>query len=89
VEEHYFVIADFARVVSQDAEFAAQATQVSVAAQIAPDLNDPAKAPAICWALELLRRAFDNIIRNAIRISPEGNGRGHTADRASFMPTKE
>jgi two-component system OmpR family sensor kinase len=72
VEEHYFDIADLLRVVTDDAEFEAQATRVSVALQISPELDDPTKAPVICGAPELVRRALDNIIRNAIRFSPAG-----------------
>jgi two-component system, OmpR family, sensor kinase len=72
-EEVYFDVADLVEVVCEDARFEAQPLRVGVELHLGPELTDPARAPLMSGAPELLRRALDNVIRNALRFSPPGS----------------
>ena len=72
VEESYFDIAALLDVICEDARFEAQPRQVSVKLKVDATLADPAKAPLVAGAPELIRRALENVIRNALRFSPTG-----------------
>jgi two-component system OmpR family sensor kinase len=71
-EEIYFDLASLLEVVCDDARFEAQPRGVSVALALGPELAEPAHAPLLTGAPELLRRAVENVIRNALRFSPPG-----------------
>lgn len=71
-EEIYFDVAALLQVVCDDARFEAQPLRVAVDLTLSPDLADPARAPLMTGAPELLRRAVENVIRNALRFSPPG-----------------
>jgi two-component system OmpR family sensor kinase len=71
-EEIYFDIAALLQVVCDDARFEAQPLRVQVDLILSPELADPERAPLITGAPELLRRAVENVIRNALRFSPPG-----------------
>lgn len=68
--ERYFDIATLLQMVCDDARFEAQPLNVVVRLEIDDALSDPERAPLMSGAPELLRRALDNIIRNALRFSP-------------------
>ena len=72
VEQIYFDIAALLEVICADARFEAQTNQVGVELAIDEALADPARAPLIAGAPELIRRALENVIRNALRFSPAG-----------------
>lgn len=87
-EEIYFDIAALLQVVCDDARFEAQPLQVAVDLDLSPELADPAHAPLIVGAPELLRRAVENVIRNALRFSPPGKAvevRGWVEDRTVLI----
>ena len=71
-EEIYFDIAALLQVICDDARFEAQPLQVSIDLELSPALTDPERTPLITGAPELLRRAIENVIRNALRFSPPG-----------------
>jgi len=71
-EEIYFDLAGLLRVICDDAQFEAQPREVKVALELSPELTDPDRAPVLRGAPELLRRGFENVIRNALRFSPPG-----------------
>lgn len=71
-EEIYFDVASLLQVVCDDARFEAQPRQVRVELELGPELADPAHAPLLTGAPELVRRAVENVIRNALRFSPPG-----------------
>lgn len=71
-EEIFFDVAALVQVVCDDARFEAQPLQVKVELELSPELADPARAPLMTGAPELLRRAIENVIRNALRFSPPG-----------------
>lgn len=69
-EEIFFDVAALVQVVCDDARFEAQPLRVKVDLELSPELADPARAPLMTGAPELLRRAVENVIRNALRFSP-------------------
>lgn len=71
-EEIYFDVASLLRVICDDAQFEAQPRGVKVELELSPELSDPDHAPVLRGAPELLRRGFENVIRNALRFSPPG-----------------
>lgn len=71
-EEIYFDVASLLRVICDDARFEAQPRDVKVALELSQELSDPDQAPVLKGAPELLRRGFENVIRNALRFSPAG-----------------
>ena len=71
-EDVYFDIAGLLEVICADARFEAQPLNVGVELQVEETLSDPAKAPLVAGAPELIRRALENVIRNALRFSPAG-----------------
>lgn len=72
-EQIYYDIASLLHVVGEDARFEAQPRGVNVSLKIAPVLEDPSRAPLLVGAPELLRRAVENVVRNAMRFSPAGS----------------
>ena len=72
-EEIYFDIAAMLEVICDDARFEAQPREVGVELSVAEALADPATAPLVAGAPELIRRALENVIRNALRFSPSGS----------------
>lgn len=72
-EQLYFDVASLLEVICADASFEAQPRQVGVDLVIAKSLKDPARAPVIAGDPELIRRALENVVRNAIRFSPAGS----------------
>lgn len=71
-EEVYVDIGDLLRAICADTGFEAEPRQVQVRLELASEFEDPARAPLVTGAPELLRRALENVIRNAIRFSPIG-----------------
>ena len=71
-EEIYFDIAALLEVICADARFEAQPREVRVELRVDETLADPAQAPLVSGAPELIRRALENVIRNALRFSPVG-----------------
>lgn len=71
-EEIYFDVASLLRVICDDAQFEARPREVKVELELSPELADPDQAPVLRGAPELLRRGFENVIRNALRFSPPG-----------------
>lgn len=71
-EQSYFDLASLLEVVCEDARFEAQPMGVKVALTLGAELADPERAPVLAGAPELLRRAVENVIRNAMRFSPAG-----------------
>jgi two-component system OmpR family sensor kinase len=72
VEENYFDVGDLLRLVCADAGYEAQLRGVSVDLELGPEFHDPAHAPLISGAPELVRRAAENVVRNALRFTPDG-----------------
>lgn len=73
-DEHlYFDLASLLEVVCADAAFEAQPRGVGVELRIAEALNDAAGAPVIVGDPELIRRAIENVVRNAVRFGPAGS----------------
>jgi two-component system OmpR family sensor kinase len=67
--DQYFDVADLVQTVASDARFEASHAGVEVQA----DLGDVgASAPPLKGSAELLRRGLDNVVRNAIRFSSQG-----------------
>lgn len=71
-EEIYFDIAALLEVICADARFEAQPREVSVELRVDQALADPAQTPLVAGAPELIRRALENVVRNALRFSPQG-----------------
>jgi two-component system OmpR family sensor kinase len=71
-EEIYFDVAALLEVICADARFEAQPREVRVALTVSEALADPARAPLVAGAPELIRRALENVVRNALRYSPPG-----------------
>jgi len=71
-EEIYFDVAALLEVICADARFEAQPRQVGVDLAIDETLGDAAQAPLVAGQPELIRRALENVIRNALRFSPAG-----------------
>ena len=71
-EDIYFDIAGLLEVICADARFEAEPREVGVELAVDEALADPAKAPLVAGAPELIRRALENVIRNALRFSPTG-----------------
>ena len=67
----YFDVAALLEVICADARFEAEPRRVGVDLAIDEALSDPV-APVVAGAPELIRRALENVIRNALRFSPEG-----------------
>lgn len=67
------------RVIS-DARFEADATGILVSADFGPRPDHEGQVPMLNGSPELLRRAFENIVRNALRHSQEGQVVRITAD---------
>ena len=68
----YLDVAALLEVICADARFEAEPRQVGVELTVDEALADPAKAPLVAGAPELVRRALENVIRNALRFSPTG-----------------
>ena len=68
----YFDVAALLEVICADARFEAEPRQVGVDLSVDDALGDPANAPLVAGAPELIRRALENVIRNALRFSPTG-----------------
>jgi len=68
----YFDVAALLDVICADARFEAEPRQVGVELSVDQALSDPANAPLVAGAPELIRRALENVIRNALRFSPTG-----------------
>lgn len=68
----YLDVASLLEVICADARFEAEPRQVGVELTVDEALADPAKAPLVAGAPELVRRALENVIRNALRFSPSG-----------------
>ena len=64
--DDYFDLGELLRKIVEDARFEAQASQVSIVANLAET------EPVVRGNAELMRRALENIIRNALRHSPAG-----------------
>lgn len=71
-EEVYVDIGDLLRAICADTGFEAEPRQVTVRLMLDAVFEDPSHAPLVAGAPELLRRALENVIRNAIRFSPAG-----------------
>ena len=69
----FFDVAGLLEVICADARFEAEPRKVGVELKIAEALSDPATAPLVAGAPELIRRALENVIRNALRYGPEGS----------------
>jgi two-component system OmpR family sensor kinase len=69
-EDIYFDIAALLQVICDDARFEAQPLKVGIDLELSAALTDPERTPLITGAPELLRRAIENVIRNALRFSP-------------------
>ncbi|MBX2829989.1 MAG: HAMP domain-containing protein [Rhodospirillales bacterium] len=63
-----------------DARFEAEATGVIVSADFGGRQSEGGKLPVLMGSPELLRRAFENVVRNALRHSSEGQVVHITAD---------
>ncbi|WP_430474682.1 ATP-binding protein [Thalassospira lucentensis] len=63
-----------------DARFEAEATGVTVSADFGGRQGDHGQMPVLMGSPELLRRAFENVVRNALRHSTEGQVVQITAD---------
>jgi two-component system OmpR family sensor kinase len=70
-EDVFFDVAALLEVICADARFEAEPRKVGVELRIDEPLSDPG-APVVAGAPELIRRALENVIRNALRFSPEG-----------------
>jgi two-component system OmpR family sensor kinase len=70
-EDVFFDVAALLDVICADARFEAEPRKVGVELRIEEALSDPG-APVVAGAPELIRRALENVIRNALRFSPEG-----------------
>jgi two-component system OmpR family sensor kinase len=68
--EHYFDLAEIVRNVVEDARFEAQASDVTIA--LAENIPAEERRPALSGNAELVRRAIDNVVRNALRFSKAG-----------------
>jgi two-component system OmpR family sensor kinase len=71
-EEIYFDVGEMLQVVCADARFEAQPRDVGVQLELSPAFTDAAQAPLIAGDPELLHRALENVIRNALRFTPAG-----------------
>jgi two-component system, OmpR family, sensor kinase len=69
--ETYFAVAELVAAVTEDAKFEAQANGVDVQLKIPEHFADAA-GPVINGSPELLRKAFDNVLRNAVKVSQKG-----------------
>lgn len=67
--DDYFDLADLLKAVTDDARFEAEATGVSIAVNLGGSTQDE---PVLRGNAELMRRALENVIRNAIRHSNAG-----------------
>jgi two-component system OmpR family sensor kinase len=72
VEASFFDLADLLRAVCEDARYEALPRNVTVSLEISDDLADQHSAPLVHGPPELLRRAIENVIRNALRFSSRG-----------------
>jgi two-component system, OmpR family, sensor kinase len=70
--ETYVDVASLLGIVCADANFEGQPAQVRVNLCVDPPLDDSASTPLVAGEPELIRRAFENVIRNALRYSPLG-----------------
>lgn len=69
--EEYFDPADVVRSVVEDARFEAQTSDVTI--RLVEDIpEEEEQRPAIRGDAELIRRAIDNVVRNALRFSTAG-----------------
>ncbi|CNK47951.1 putative two-component system sensor kinase [Yersinia aldovae] len=66
-DDEYFDLHELVKVVVNDARFEAQVPGVEILLQVLPAIEYTVKGNA-----ELMRRAFDNIVRNALRFSAYG-----------------
>jgi len=68
--EDYFDIAEIVRMVVEDARFEAQQSGIVIEFEEALPPEDA--RPALAGNAELVRRAIDNVLRNALRVSADG-----------------
>jgi two-component system OmpR family sensor kinase len=66
--EAYFAVTELLAAVVEDARFEAQAKGVEVKVEIPARFKDAA-GPVINGSPELLRKGFDNVLRNAVKVS--------------------
>lgn len=66
-DDEYFDLHELVKMVVNDARFEAQVPGVEIQLQVAPSVEYTVKGTA-----ELMRRAIDNIVRNALRFSAQG-----------------
>jgi two-component system OmpR family sensor kinase len=91
-EESYFDLASLLALVCEDARFEAQPRSVNVELDLGEELVDPECAPVLAGAPELLRRAVENVVRNALRFSPAGgsvNVRAGIANELIFIEVRD
>jgi two-component system OmpR family sensor kinase len=85
-EEIYIDLAGMLQVICDDASFEALPRGVAVALEIAPEFDDPVRAPLLKGAPQLLRRGIENVIRNALRFTPaNGSVQVRAATRAGRL----
>ena len=68
--DDYFDLASLARAVADDARFEAQGTGVRVETNLEPGPTE--EQPTVRGNAELLRRALENVLRNALQYSAPG-----------------
>jgi two-component system OmpR family sensor kinase len=73
VEENFFDVGDLLELVCADARYEAQPRNVCVDLDLGSEFRDPAHAPLVSGAPELVRRAAENIVRNALRFTADGS----------------
>lgn len=69
----YFDLGELLAVTCADARFEAQPRGIGVDLAMDESLTDPARAPLVAGEPELIRRALENVVRNALRFSPTGS----------------
>lgn len=68
----YFDLAELLRTICNDTRFEAKPFHISIELTLSPKLADQAHTPLAYGIPELMRRAIENVIRNATRFSPLG-----------------
>lgn len=72
VEEIYFDVGEVLQVVCADAQFEAQPRDVEVRLELSPAFAEAPHGPLVSGDPELLHRALENVVRNALRFTPPG-----------------